>query len=164
MITQERLKELFDYDPETGNLIWRVNRGGLAKIGAIAGAIRPEDGRRSVQLSGKNYKAHRLVWLYHHGKWPEFQIDHINRDPLDNRIENLRDVPGAVNMANQEPRGAYKLKGVTRHRNRYSAKLWCGTKFTCLGTFDTPEEAHEVYKRAHVDRYGANSEYFREAA
>lgn len=68
--------------------------------GAMAGCDKSEDGYRIITINQVNYLAHRLAWLYVHGEWPKYEIDHINRKPSDNRISNLRDVPHHVNMKN----------------------------------------------------------------
>lgn len=70
MITADRLKELLNYDPDTGKLVWLVNRRGrFARIGQEAGT--KQDDAIYVGLDGKIYSAHRLIWLYVHGNWPE---------------------------------------------------------------------------------------------
>ena len=98
-LTQDRLKELLHYDPETGVFTRRVSAGGK-KAGSIAGADH-NMGYRQISIGGKLYLAHRLAWLYVHGEWPGVCIDHINQVKNDNRIANLRDVPWGVNQENR---------------------------------------------------------------
>ena len=98
MITYERLKELLHYDPDSGIFVWNIGRPG-ASVGTVAGAIR-HDGYVRIGVDNKRYLAHRLAWLYVHGYMPENSIDHINRNPLDNRICNLREVSHMCNMRN----------------------------------------------------------------
>ena len=109
MLTQEYLKEALDYDPETGVFKWRMDRpsshfpdwrgrnGWSKNISSdlIAGSPSKPTKRNPLSyliigLSGKNYKAHRLAWLYVYGEWPSEDIDHINQNTLDNSIDNLR--------------------------------------------------------------------------
>lgn len=86
LITEERLKELFDYNPETGDLIRKVTWR-TAKAGDVAG--REQNGNTYIDVSGKAYPAKNLVWLFHYGKMPDSFVRHINGIKTDNRIENL---------------------------------------------------------------------------
>ena len=99
-INQEHLKDLLHYDPETGVFKWKDTFGWKAKRGTIAGGINGS-GYIYIRLKRKKYRAHRLAWLYTYGKFPEDQIDHINRDKTDNRLVNLRAVSGKENSRNQ---------------------------------------------------------------
>jgi hypothetical protein len=86
MITQEKLKELFNY--ADGVLIRKKTTGGQLQ-GSKAGSQRT-DGYFAVKIYGKSYFLHRLVWLYHNGEFPSSELDHINGCKSDNTIENLR--------------------------------------------------------------------------
>lgn len=98
-LTQARLKELLSYDAGTGILTWMQRRGGLAKVGGIAGTAASR-GYLSVQVDGRMYRSHRIIWLYMTGSLPGGQIDHINHDRADNRFSNLREVTNAANHRN----------------------------------------------------------------
>ncbi len=100
-LTYERVRELFDYDPETGNLTWKKVTCSRPMIGKVAGH-KHSSGRIYIGLFGKSVFAHRLVWLWHYGYLPDSstEIDHINRNNSDNRIENLRIVSRICNMRN----------------------------------------------------------------
>lgn len=98
-LTQEKVHELFDYRAD-GNLVWKVSPNSRAKIGDIAGCVSCY-GYILGTINKKSYRLHRIVWLWHHGYFPENQIDHINRIRTDNRIENLREVTPACNMRNK---------------------------------------------------------------
>jgi len=95
----EDVKELLDYDRETGNFYWKprptINQ---RYVGKRAGTNK--DGYVNIQINGKFVRAHRLVWLIEHGEWPDGDTDHINRNRADNRIENLRDATRSQNMRN----------------------------------------------------------------
>jgi len=104
MITQAGLKELLNYNPETGDFAWVKSKkpaGGISSYGY-----------RRIIIDGKEHKAHRLAWLYTHGVFPEDQIDHINGVRHDNRIYNLRTVTNAENHRNRKKR-CTNTSGVT---------------------------------------------------
>lgn len=90
MITQERLKELLAYDPESGLFYRKLVLDRKGKIGDLAGHISKHLKYRIISVDEVQYFAHRLAWLYIYGEWAPYQIDHINRDRSDNRIANLR--------------------------------------------------------------------------
>ena len=97
-LTQERLRDLLDYDHATGVFTRRVSRG-VAAAGDVAGHIHRR-GYVRIRVDGALYAAHRLAWLYVYGVWPTQEIDHINRAKTDNRIANLRDVSRRENVLN----------------------------------------------------------------
>ena len=110
-ITQETVKGLFDY--KDGNLVWKIAVNSRAQPGYIAGGADKKSGYLKIQIDNKQYSAHRVMWLWHHGYFPEHQIDHINRDRSDNRIENLREVSAQCNQRNSRQRKSISgIKGV----------------------------------------------------
>ncbi len=148
--TQERLKELLNYDPETGVFTWKVRRG-LAEAGP-AGSTK-KDGYNYICIDGRTMLAHRLAWFYVHGQWPRHVIDHINGDRTDNRIVNLRDVPYRTNNENQKKPHRSNTSGylgVSRiqSRGKWQASIQLNGRNKNLGRYDTPEEAHAVYLEA----------------
>lgn len=109
-ISLGRLKELFFYDPEEGKFYWRDD-------GLIAGGPHNR-GYWHIRVDGsKKILAHRLAWFYVYGEWPKLWLDHINRDKLDNRIENLRDVGSGINRRNAKmnENNKSKITGVHWH-------------------------------------------------
>lgn len=114
MITQDRLKELLDYDPLTGIFRWKVSRGRVSK-GSIAGTeVRVSDNyiRLEIRIDAKRYKAHQLAFLYVYGYIPE-EIDHKDRNPLNNAIDNLLDSSKSRNQLNRNKNSNKELpKGV----------------------------------------------------
>jgi hypothetical protein len=100
ILSQEYLKELFDY--KDGHLYWKVKKCKNVLIGQKAGSYAPKN-NIDVMISGQVYKAHRLIFLMLHGYLPKF-IDHIDRNPLNNKIENLRAATGTQNMCNTKLR------------------------------------------------------------
>jgi hypothetical protein len=165
VLTQNELKALLDYNPETGAFIWRDfpfpsgkarRRHGKGSVGSIAGST-DISGYREIRINYKMYKAHRLAWFYVYGAWPEGEIDHANGDPSDNRIANLRTATRAQQNANTKMRRTNKvgLKGVCAYGTRYVAYIGVGggkTKY--LGSFATAERAHEAYLSAANEIYG----------
>lgn len=148
-ITQERLRELFDY--QGGSLIRKVDRGrgGGARWPAGTRGGHPIGlGYVGISIDGSSYKLHRLVWLWHHGEFPSAHIDHINGNPSDNRIENLRAATSGENAQNQRKArttNTLGVQGVCKVGNRYRAAVHKDYKKHHLGYFDTPEEAHSAY-------------------
>lgn len=89
-LTAERLRELLDYDPETGYFRWRRDVGARAWKGQLAGTM-ARDGYEYIGIDRRRYPAHRLAWLYVHGEWPRGLLRHLNWLRSDNRLENLRE-------------------------------------------------------------------------
>lgn len=152
LITQDRLKSLLTYDPDTGEFRWRTRRGGNAVSGSLAGA-RNTEGYVHIQIEGKKYKAHRLAWLYVHGQHPD-EIDHVNRIKDDNRIANLRSVTHAQNGQNQsKPKNNTSGHiGVDFHKrsNRWRARIKIGGKLRDIGYFDSKEAAAKARANAET--------------
>jgi hypothetical protein len=153
MLTQDRLKAILDYNPDTGKFQWRQRRGS-AGAGRIAGC---DDGQGYIQIliNSRVYAAHRLAWLWIHGRWPHPEIDHKNGVRNDNRLTNLREATRSQNHANRKsnPNRA-GLKGVERREDRWSSYIRVKGRSIRLGTFDTPEEAHNAYLAAARRAYG----------
>jgi hypothetical protein len=141
MITQELLKERYNYDPLTGLFTNRYTLSPKAVKGAVAGCTE-SNGYRSLRIDGVQYRLHRLVWLYVHGKLPDGTIDHKNRIRDDNRLDNLRDVTHSTNSHNKE----HGKVGCKKARSgRWIAVIKINNKQVYLGTYDTQEEAHQAY-------------------
>lgn len=156
LLTHEVLTSLLHYDPETGVFRWKVDRQGHARAGDVAGS-RPPYGYVDIMVGGRRYGAHRLAWFYVHGKWPDGQIDHMNCVRDDNRISNLRDVPGSINRQNlRSPHRDNQtgFLGVMKNGRRFAARIQVDHKYQNLGNFKTPEEAASAYieakRRIHV--------------
>lgn len=144
MITQEQLKNLLNYDPETGVFTRQLMNGF-----EIAGSI-DSFGHRQIQIGSKRHMAHRLAWLYVFGKFPNFEIDHINGDPDDNRISNLRLATRKQNMENRKlhVNNTSGYRGITWHRNKWEARVSHHGKRIHVGNFDNLQEAVNAAKTA----------------
>ena len=155
MITQEELKTKLNYDPDTGIFTHKKRYGGVA-IGSIAGG--PGAWGMRIMVCGTHYASHRLAWLYMTGSFPADQIDHINRNPRDNRFCNLREATNTQNQRNCGLRvdntsgfkGVYRPKG----RKKFEAYSYCEGKKKRLGYFDTALEASEAYEAYAKEHFG----------
>lgn len=149
-VTQTLLHELFTYDPATGVFINRVDRK-RSRAGFEAGSVGSK-GYKRIKIGNKEYSGHRLAWLYVHGKWPEAFLDHIDRNPLNNRIDNLREATHAENRQNISVSAANTsgYLGVTYHKrcNKWQASICVNGKAHYLGVFDLPIKAHKAYLNA----------------
>lgn len=146
-LTSDRLRELVNYDPSTGIFTRRRIVGKVGRIGDVIGC--KSQGRLEISVDGKIYFAHRLAWLYMTGKWPEFTIDHIDGNPLNNRFCNLRDVPQKINNHNiRKPRGKSGIIGVHKRFNKWRAEIVTDGKSVFIGSFNTAEEARAAYVEA----------------
>jgi hypothetical protein len=157
----EEVRRLFEYDPESGELYWKVARYRKIKPGMRAGA----DGTRGVVQICINkimWKAHRLAWAHYYGAWPAGHIDHIDGNPANNAIANLRECTMSQNLANQKKRAnnTSGYKGVYRsnywkHQNKpWTASLRINGKNRFIGRYQTPAEAHVAYKLAAQHHFG----------
>lgn len=149
----EELKEYLEYDETSPSALrWkkRISKSSTIYIGDVAGALDTLDGYWKIHGLGSHYKVHRIVWFMHHGKIPkEFNIDHINGNRQDNRIENLRLVTKELNARNRRMSKnntsgyngvtyyeGYSKRGtlVRKYTARVSIKTWTpkSKAFSCL--------------------------------
>jgi hypothetical protein len=147
----ERLREVLDYNPETGEFVWRMSNGKRAVAGQPAGGI-SRNGYVRISIDTRHY-AHRLAWFYVHGVWPKGQIDHINGIRDDNRIENLREATASQNGQNRRAARADSHSGKIGVRlsptsGRWGAEIVKDGEKCSLGYFDTPDAAHDAYLAA----------------
>lgn len=142
MITAEALRAMYHYDTETG-VFTRLAR-------KKSGRPLKHQGRRHdrqyhrINIDGKMYLAHRLAWLYVHGEWPQYEIDHIDGDKSNNAIVNLRDVDHAFNQQNWKG----SRSGVKRNGNKWSSYIQVNRCQRYLGMFRTEEDAAAAYHTA----------------
>jgi len=136
-----------EYDSETGLIYWSFNQRkphGKRPSGKLCGSV-DSNGYLQVRANGKIYQAHRLIWKMVYGYWPN-QIDHKNREQLDNRLDNLRECNNRNNCINRS--STTNTPGVRKTRNgkKYRARIKINYKEVDLGTFDTEQEAIMAYK------------------
>ncbi len=151
-ISAERLRQAFEYNPETGEFTRkfcnrrRYNKQG--KVGHLSSA-----GYVQMYFDGVNTRAHRLAWLYVYGQHPVGQIDHINGNKADNRICNLRDVSGAINMQNRDRSPAENktgATGVSHFKGGFRVEIDSNGSRFHLGIYETIEEAKAAYNAGRL--------------
>ena len=174
-LTAEIVRELLDYNPDTGDLFWKerplkyfkkevyARRWNTRYAGKEAFTTEIKDyrskhgriSRKEGAIFDKNYCAHRIIWLHYYGCWPKDQIDHINHDPTDNRIINLREVSGSENNRNRtlQTNSTTGYTGVVWHKtnNKYIAHIQVNNKHIHLGSYDNLEEAIEARELANIN-------------
>ena len=151
--TQSRLKELLNYDPDTGIFTWRVNRSNV-KAGSVTGC-KANNGYLLIRVDRKAYLAHRLAWCYFYGEdaIPTL-VDHKNGTKSDNRIGNLRPGTKITNGQNrhaaQSNNKSSGLLGVAYipHTKKFTAYIDKDKKRTYLGLFEDKNDAHAAYLKA----------------
>lgn len=165
----ELLRKLLRYDPETGKLFWRERPASMFHpngrdpnwrarnwnsrcAGKEAFTARIQAGYRTSSIWGVKHRAHIVAWAMYHDQWPEGHIDHINGDPSDNRIVNLRVVSPTQNMRNQK-RSAANKSGTTgvhwlKSREKWVADIGVNRKNLRIGYFDEKQDAIKARKEA----------------
>jgi hypothetical protein len=158
-VTAARVKELLDYNPETGEFTWKTNRRGRRQKGMSAGCIHP-NGYLRISIDYRLYNGQRLAWLFLTGDWPTKFIDHIDGNPTNNKASNLRECNYSENAFNRKISSANKsgYKGVSfvKSTKKWGAWIKIDGKSINLGSkFNSPQEAHEAYKIASQKFFGA---------
>ena len=152
MITQKELKKDLHYDESTGVFTWITKKSGIKR--KIAGYVDAQSGYAKITINGKEYRLHRLAWLYVTGKHPKDTIDHINHNKLDNRFSNLRDITQQENCKNQsKPKNNTSgVVGVNWHKqaNMWQARISIKEKRISLGFFVKFLDAVNARKNAEV--------------
>lgn len=144
-LTAEKLRHYFSYDSDTGVFTRRrlPNKAYLSE-GSIAGNLDETTGYIRITIGRRSYRAHRLAWLYVHGRWPAAFIDHVNGDRSDNRLVNLREATTSQNTGREALRKG--AKGSYRQPNgRWFSTITFENKCFHLGTYATAEEAAAAY-------------------
>lgn len=156
ILCAERLREVVDYNPETGEFFRKVRLAQRHHVGDRADFRineGPMTGYRRLSVDSKRFLAHRCAWLHVHGEWPAREIDHINGDRGDNRIANLRAVQAQTNAENKRRARSDSrsgLLGASYHSQvgKWRARVQFKGKTYNFGVYDTPEEAHAAYVEA----------------
>jgi hypothetical protein len=154
----DELRKLLAYDPDTGDLKWLTRRDVKASwntryAGHPALACVHEDGYRKGRIHRKLFRAHRVAWALHHGRWPELDLDHINGNRSDNRIANLREVTRVENQRNMRlpsdnKSGVIGVYWNTARRKWVAEIRDAGGKKRHLGVFEDIEAAAAARRAA----------------
>jgi hypothetical protein len=158
-LSQERLHELFEYreDNISRPLVWKIRVSNRVKIGNVAGSFRKSDGYYRVKIDRQDYQLHRLVWIYHNGNIPdEMQVDHIDRNPSNNLIGNLRLATKSQNNHNRakQSNNTSGTVGVRIRKGIPIAEIAVNGKKIWLGAFKTIAEAEAARKEAEIKYFG----------
>lgn len=155
-LTIDFLLDKFDYNPKTGDIKWKNSK--MKPLNGTVLSHRNEDGYICVRLGKHILRCHRIAWAMHYGKWPDFQIDHINGIPDDNRICNLRESNKSTNGMNRLMQSNNKsgYKGVfwAKKNKKWAAQIAKNGKKMHLGLFDSPEAASKAYSDAAMKLHG----------
>lgn len=156
-LTQKKLKELFYYNPETGDFTRLIKVNFNVNVGDIAGGV-DSLGYVKIKINDTSHYAHRLAFLYMTGSYPNKFMDHINRNTSDNRWCNLRPCNAAENSFNQ---GFHKnntsgIKGVhwNKRNKKWFARISYNKKRIFLGSFDCKVDAAKAYNVAAIEHHG----------
>jgi hypothetical protein len=156
LINQNYLNHLFEY--KNGELFWKnpILRSKM-KPGDRAGTLK-KDGRLAITIHSKIFSVHRLIFLMHHN-WLPKEIDHIDCNPTNNNIENLRPATRSENSSNRGlmANNTSGIKGVTWHRtsNKWEASCQVNKKRVKIGYFEELSEAEKVVKSFREQHHGA---------
>lgn len=145
-LTQDILRSLLHYDPHTGVFTWLVDSGARKVAGKVAGTLGVKHPCVYISIKRKKYLAHRLAWLYVHGVWPASQLDHIDGNPANNALVNLREANNAQNQQNiRNPKGLNPYVGVhyVPRGNKWGARI----DGKHIGYAKTAEQARDLYLR-----------------
>lgn len=144
MLSKEQLLDIFEY--RDGELYWKIATTNRHKSDRMAGSMHPS-GYKYTGIYGKRYKNHRIIFMMHHGYLPK-EIDHIDRNPSNNRIENLRESNRVLNMQNTGTRKNNKsgIPNVCWHKanGKWSVKMNVNKQSKHFGYFDDLELAELV--------------------
>jgi HNH endonuclease len=171
ILTAERLREVLDYDPETGEFRW-LPRPGVPTFNArLAGKVATgavnEKGYVQIEIDGKRYRAHRLAHLWMTGEWPPASIDHMERNRADNRWSKLRPANRSQQAANQglNTRNRSGVKGVflDKERGLWRAIIEVNGREHYLGRYADFEKAVTARREAEVRIFGAFAYHARRA-
>lgn len=159
MFDLEEAKEYLRYEPDTGNFIWLKKASKKTIVGSIAGCKEKRFGYVVIRLNGRLFRAHRLACALSGINIDGLHVDHIDGNPSNNRLENLRPCTRSQNMKNLKPHKDNKYsawKGVSWSpaNNNWYARIFVDGKSRWLGSFSDEREAAEAYLFAALDLQG----------
>ena len=157
ILSQKRVKELFHYNSETGDLIRKVRTSSNANAGDKAGSLNKSTGYINIHIDGFKYKAHRVIWLWMTGEWPKDQIDHENHIRHDNKWLNISPATNQENGKNiklpiDNTSGTIGISWAKREK-KWEAYIHVNGVKKALGYFSDKNEAIAARKAAEI-KYG----------
>lgn len=160
-ISHNELCEIVFYNPNTGEFIRRKKGRGIAQ-GTVCGFVE-RNGYVRIRVKGQRYQAHRLAWFMIHKRWPKDQIDHVNGDRSDNRIENLREASSLQNAMNKSifsnNKSGLKCVFYDKSKGCWFYSVQSEGLRERKGNFKTKEEAYSAF--LDIAKY-IHGEYFYE--
>ena len=154
--TIDRLRQMFCYDPDGGDIFW-IEKG-KGKIKKQAAGTTELSGYRGILIDGKRIRSHRIAWALFYGEWPEDQIDHVNGVKSDNRIANLRKASNSQNGKNlsikKNNTSGYPGVSFDKANNKWRAMIKVNYKSIHLGRFTELSDAIAAKKDAEIKYYG----------
>lgn len=158
------LNDLLEFDFEKGEMRWRRKETNRVKVGKIAGYT-AKNGYKSIRIRGELFLCHRIFWKAFTGKDPVQGIDHIDGNPSNNCISNLRESTQQQNILNRvvDKSSASGLKGISFHKamRKWHARVCLNGKIKNLGYYEDPMEAHKAYIRGSKELHGEFSVFNR---
>lgn len=153
-ITLARLRQVLDYDPDTGIFRWRIRPGFRFKPGDVAGTL--ERGYRVIRIDNRGYRASNLAWLYCYGEWPSQNVSYRDGNPLNVRLDNLVEVSNTRLRFDRKSNksNVSGIKGVTfdRAKGRWLARIGVEGEVYYLGSYETKEAAAAALEHARTER------------
>lgn len=146
-ITPENVRQIFDYNPDTGELKWKKKISYKIRVGDNVGCL-TKRGYLLTKYKYRRYFNHTIIWIFSHKKYPNYVIDHIDGNKTNNKIENLRDITVRDNVSNQKIHREGKLLGSRKTKYGFCSYIRSKEKIIYLGSFKTEIEAHEAYMKA----------------
>jgi hypothetical protein len=152
MTFEDQIRKMFRYEPDTGFLFWTEHAHRSVKNKQANTTDRL--GYIQVPFQGKRLRAHRIGWFLTHGSWPSQMIDHIDGNPTNNALANLRDVNNQVNQWNRSRARVDSksgLIGASPYKGKWRSQIKRDGVINYLGFFDTAVEAHNAYMTAKFE-------------
>lgn len=141
-ISANRLRQVLQYNTDTGDFVWLERLSNRAQVGQLAGSV-AANGYVQIQINGRLYFAHRLAWLYVTGEYPKSQVDHRDRNRSNNAWINLREATPSENSCNKATNNRSGVRGVSwnKRAGKWVAQVSFRRITHYLGLFDSIEEA-----------------------
>ena len=152
----DNIEDHVGYDPEAGSFFWKIRKSGR-RLNGRAGYVGAQ-GYYHVEVNGQDFFGQKLAWYLHHGEWPPHEVDHIDGNPSNNRLVNLRLATHQQNCSNRRIpiTNTSGIKGVHWHKaaGKWAAVIKVNQRGIHLGTFENKEDAAKAYWEAAQKYHG----------